>query len=137
MRAALHDPALVEHDDLVGIAACGKPMRDHEGRPVLGDKIERVLNLAFGEGVERRGCLVENEDRRRLENGSGDGDALLFAAREFEAAFADLRLVAARNMFDEMVDSRQTRCLADRGVTRVEAAVTDIIGDRVVKKYRV
>src|ERR1700738_1478873 len=101
MRAALHAPALVE-------------------------KIERVLNLAFCEGVERRGCLVENEDRRRLQNGSGDRDALLFAAREFQSAFADLRLVTARNMFDEMIDPRQARRLPDLGVARVEAAVADI-----------
>src|SRR6202023_2044773 len=101
MRAALHDPALVEYDDLVGIDDCRKPMRDHEGRPALGDEIERVLNLPFGEGVERRGRLVEDENRRRLQNGSGDRNALLFAAREFQSAFADLRLVTARNLFDE------------------------------------
>ena len=57
-------------------------MGDHEGRPALGDVFERILNLAFGKGVERRRRLVENENGRRLQNRSRNRDALFFAARE-------------------------------------------------------
>ena len=83
MRAALRDLAVVQHDDLVGINDCREPMRDHEGRPALGDEIEGILNLAFGKGVECGGRLVEDKNGRRLQNGSGDRDALFFAAGQF------------------------------------------------------
>ena len=43
---------------------------------------------------ERRGRLVEHQDRRVLEHHARDRDALLLAARELEAALADQRLVA-------------------------------------------
>ena len=69
-----------------------------------GDAVERRLDLALGVDVERRGRLVEDEDRRRLEHGAGDGDALLLAARELQAALADLGLVAVGQALDEVGD---------------------------------
>ena len=62
--------------------------------------------------VERRGRLVEQQDRRRLEDRARDGDALLLAARQLQAALADLRLVAVRQRADEVVDLRELRGLA-------------------------
>ena len=60
------------------------------------DAVERVLDVLLGVAVERRGRLVEHQDRRALEDGAGDGDALLLAAGELEAALADLGVVALR-----------------------------------------
>jgi hypothetical protein len=54
-----------------------------------GGCVELGLDGFFGPGVERRGGFVENQDGRVLEQGAGDGDALLFAAGELEAALAD------------------------------------------------
>ena len=58
------------------------------------DAVERRLDFALGVDVERRGRLVEDQDRRRLQDGAGDGDALLLAAGELQAALADLGGVA-------------------------------------------
>ena len=44
--------------------------------------------------VERRGRLVEHQDRRILEDHARDRDALALAARELDAALADLRVIA-------------------------------------------
>ena len=96
MPAALGDDALVEHEDLVGVDDRRQPMGDDQRRAPLRDALQRGLNLAFGEAVERRGRLVEHEDRRRLQHRAGDRDALLLAAGEFQAALADLRAIALR-----------------------------------------
>ena len=53
-------------------------MRDNEGGAALAQHIERTLDLAFGLGVERAGGFVEDQDRRILEDGTGDGEALTF-----------------------------------------------------------
>ena len=58
------------------------------------DLLERRLDLALGVAVERRGRLVEDQDRRRLQDGAGDRHALLLAAGQFQPALADLGLVA-------------------------------------------
>ena len=107
MRAALDDHALVEHDDLVGADDGGEPVRDHQRGAALGHALERVLDFLLGVAVERRGRLVEQQDRRRLQDGAGDGDALLLAAGELQAALADLGLVALRRQADEAVDLRE------------------------------
>ena len=61
---------------------------------LLRHAVERVLDFLLGVAVERRGRLVEQQDRRAFENGAGDGDALLLAAGQLQAALADLGLVA-------------------------------------------
>ena len=111
MRAALDDRALVEHDDFIGVDDGREAMRDDQRGAAARDAVERVLDLALGEGIERRGRFVENEDGRIFQNGAGDGDALLFAAGEFQPALADLRFIAARRLFDEAVDLREARRL--------------------------
>ena len=46
--------------------------------------------------VDRRRRLVEDQDRRVLEERARDGDALALAAGELRAALAELGLVALR-----------------------------------------
>src|SRR4051794_20159307 len=89
MGAALCDDATVEHDDLVGPDHGGEAVRDHERGAPPADAVERVLDLFLREGVERRGRLVEHQDRRAFQNRARDGDALLLAARQLQAALAD------------------------------------------------
>jgi len=69
-------------------------VRDDQRGAVLCHPIERVLDVLFGVTIERRGRLVQEQDRRAFEDGTGDGYALLLAAGKFEPAFADLGLVA-------------------------------------------
>ena len=47
-------------------------------------------------GIERRGRLVEDQDRRILEDHAGERDALALPARQLDAALADMRVEAAR-----------------------------------------
>jgi hypothetical protein len=69
-----------------------KAVGDDERRPAPAHEVKRRLDLLLGLRIERRRRFVENQDRRRLEDGAGNRHALLFAARQFEAAFADHRL---------------------------------------------
>ena len=79
---------------------------------VLRHLVERVLDLLLGVAVERARGLVEDQDRRPLEDGAGDGDALLLAAGELEAALAHHGAVALGQLGDEAVDLRHARGLA-------------------------
>src|SRR5690606_41755766 len=103
----------------------------------LGDALELGLDGFLGAGVERGGGLVEDEDARALEERPRDGDALLLAARELEAALADLRLVLLRQRLDEVVDVRGACRLDDFGVARLRAPVADVVEDGVAAEHRV
>ena len=57
---------------------------------------QRRLHLALAFVVERRGRLVEQQDRRVLQHGARDRHALALAAREPDAMLADQGVVALR-----------------------------------------
>ena len=111
MGAALGDPAGVEHDDLVGADDGRQAVGDDDGRAVRGDAVERRLDRFLGAAVERAGGLVEDQDRRVLQQRAGDRHALLLAARELQPALADHRFIALRQRGDEVVD-RRAACAA-------------------------
>ena len=92
--------------------------------------------------IERRGRLVEHEDRRVLQHDAGDGDALALAARELDAALADMGVVARAAALvlqsrDELVRLAAVRRLDQLRLAGVGAAEQDIVADRAVQQRRV
>ena len=64
VRAALDDPAVVDDQDLVGLADGGQPVRDDQRRPAGQRRLQRPLHRRLGLGVQVRGGLVEHDHRR-------------------------------------------------------------------------
>ena len=84
-------------------------MADVDGRPVPGDGVELLVDLRLGDGVERRGGLVENEERRVLVERPGDGGFLRLAAREVHALlhiFIQIRVEPLRKFVRAKLESR-------------------------------
>ncbi len=137
MVAALDDAAVFEHQDFVGRDDGRKTVRDHERGARVAHFLEARLDLALGLGVERGGRLVEHQDARALQDHARDRDALLLAAREFQAALADRAPVAVGQRGDEIVDARAPRRLGDLVLAGAGAAIADVVADRIVEQHRV
>ena len=137
MGAALGDAAFVQHHDLVGIDHGRQPVRDDERGVLAGDVAERLLDGRLGAAVQRAGRLVEDQDRRVLQQGAGDGDALLLAAGKLQPPLADHRLIAFWQAGDEAMDRRALRRRLDLVLRGALAAIADIVADRVVEQHRV
>jgi len=68
--AVFGDPAVVEHDDPVGLADIGQPMRDQDRGPgraggivvASGGVVQSVEHPGLGLGVQRGGGFVGDED---------------------------------------------------------------------------
>ncbi len=82
---------VLEHEDRVGAAHGGQAVGDDERRAVAHQRRQRVLHELLGFGVERRGRLVEDQDRRVAQQRAGDRQPLPLPARQALAALADLR----------------------------------------------
>ena len=104
-------------------------------RPDL-EPVERVLDEPLRFVVERAGRLVEEQDRRVLEDRPGDRDALALAARQPRAAVADDRVVAVGQRADEVVGVGRPGRGDDLGLGRVEPAVQDVLADRAAEQRR-
>ena len=68
-------------------------MRDDDHRPTDHERLQRFEQLLFGDRVEVGRRFVEDQDRRILEDGARDGQALALAAAEQQAVLADERVV--------------------------------------------
>ena len=124
---------MFEHDDLVGIADGREAVGDHEGRAALHQGLECLLDARLGDRVEGAGCLVEDQDRRVLEQRPGNREPLAFAPRERRAALADQRLVPLRLAHDEVVRLGQPGGLLQLGLRGIGLADAQIVGDRAVE----
>ena len=90
--AFLDDSSLVDDDQPVERGNGGKAMRDGEHGLTLHDPAEVGLDRFFHFRIERRGRLVEDEDRCILQHDARNGDALPLPAGKLHAALADMRL---------------------------------------------
>src|SRR6185503_6436870 len=64
MAAALDDAAFLEHDDLVGHAHGGEPVRDQDCALALRERPEVLVHARLGRGVHGGGRFVQYEDVR-------------------------------------------------------------------------
>src|SRR5690606_1474720 len=127
MRAALDDAAVLEYQDLVGAEYGRQAVRDRERGASLREFADRGIHLAFRFDVEIRGCLVEDQDRRILQQCARDRDALALSARDLAAHFADLRLVAERQAGYPVRKLRTSCGLVDFGQRGVGSAHADVL----------
>jgi hypothetical protein len=109
MRALLGDAAGLEHDDAIGMDHGRQAVRDDDRGAAALDRFQRRLDIGLGAAVERAGRLVEDQDRRVLDQGARDRDALLLAARELQAALADAGVEAVGERLDEAGDRGAAR----------------------------
>src|SRR5439155_26467092 len=86
VRANFRDRAPIEDHNAVGAADRRQPVCNHHDRPSHYQVAQGPLDEQLGLRVKLGGGLVENEQRRILEQSPGDGDALALAAREALAA---------------------------------------------------
>src|SRR5690606_29578771 len=98
-----------------------------QGGASVHQVFERGLHRAFALCVERGRRFVEQQNRRILEQCPGDGDALLLAARQAGAAFAQLLVVAGGQGGDEFVCLGRARRRGDFVVAGVQPAIADVV----------
>ena len=98
---------------------------------------QRLLHERLVLGVEVAGGLVEDDDRRVLQQHPGDGQPLLLAARQAVAPLADDRVVALGQAGDHVVDLGGPAGRLQLGVGGVRPGVAEVGADRVVEQVRV
>src|SRR5258706_7854082 len=105
VTAILDDLAALDGDDAVGQTHRGEPVGDDQDGPAGTDPAHVLLDDPLALIVERARRLVEDQDARTGSKRSRDGNALTLAAREQHAPVADRRVVALRQLEDELVRS--------------------------------
>ena len=111
-----------------------------EAKAVEGDAaaraVERGLDQPLVLGVERRGGLVQKQDRRLADQGPRDGQPLALAAGQRPAAFTQWLVQPLRQGLQEMQRLRLFQRRADGGLVGVLAAEADVLSARAREQRR-
>ena len=127
MGADVDDLAGVHHHDAVGALHRRQAVGDDEGGAVGHGGFQRGLHQALALGVQRAGGFIEQQQRRVLQHGAGDADALALAAGDAHAALAQKGLVALRQRGDEVVGVGGLGGGDDVGIRRIGPAVANVV----------
>src|SRR5437667_10854080 len=95
--ALLNDMAMFEDDDLIDIVNRGEPMRRDQRRTPTHQFLDRFHDRRFCRRIERRGRLIEKQDRRILQKRARDAEALPLTNAEMSTALAHCTLVTIRH----------------------------------------
>src|SRR5258707_8156602 len=101
--ATLDDAAIFEVENEIGPGRVVRIVSYEEYAAGAVKALEGCQHLALVLLVEAGHGLVKNEDGRLADGRAGDGDALALTMRESHAAFANHRIVAARQGLDEAI----------------------------------
>src|SRR5580704_3604997 len=134
MRAALANLPFFQHEDFIGSADCCQTMRDDEGGAADHQIGESFLYVHFRFGIEFRSGFVEDEDRRVLQDGAGNRDALALSAAEPGAPFADHSIVTLGQVSDEIGGESGARRSLNALFRHVAQTVANVVPHGVVKE---
>ena len=129
--------AVIDDDDAIGLLHGCEAVRNDDRRALRHELLERLLHEQLARGVERARRLVEQQDRRILENRARDRDALPLPARQPRAALAEKRVVALRQRAQELVGLGRSRGGLDLRVAGVGPPVADVLACRRAEQHRV
>ena len=113
----------------------GPPVRDQKRRAAPHQAIHGLEDRGFGLHVDRARGLVEDQERRVLQERARERDALALAAGELHPALPDRRRVAPRQADDEVVRARCLRGPRDVEVARRRAPVGDVLRDAAREQH--
>lgn len=74
--------ALGHHDDVVGPTHGAEPVGDDQHRAASAGTVQGLLHNLLGLSVQCAGRFIQNQHRGLLDEGTGDGQALLLATRQ-------------------------------------------------------
>ena len=89
VSTTLHDSSLMHHADFVCMLDSAQAVSHGYGSTGLHQFLQSILHQALALCIKSRSSLVENEDRRILEDGTGDAYTLALTTGKSASTVAD------------------------------------------------
>ena len=103
MLAPFYDLTFMKYADFIGMADGRETVGNGDGRTILHQFFKRILYHAFAFGIEGGSRFVQDEDRRILQDGAGNANALALTAGELTAPVANHGVISLLACHDEIV----------------------------------
>ena len=135
--ARFHDALGTEDEDAVIVLDGGQAVGDGQRGAAMGQLFEAPAHQDLALVVKGAGGLVQDQNRRVLQEDAGDGDALLLAAGKLDAALADIGVEAVLQSEDEPLGTGQAGRFDDLFAGGTGLAVGDVIRHRAAEQIHV
>src|ERR1051325_1404035 len=116
---------------------CRETMGHDESSAAVHQFLDRLHDGSFGGGIERGGRLVQEEDRRILQEGPGNPDSLSLANAKVAAPFADRAVITSGQAADKLISLGAPGGLPNFLLGRIWPAVGNVLANRGRKKESV
>src|SRR5205823_10990585 len=103
VRTDFDNSAFVQHDNFAGMAYGRQAVRNDKRGAIFHEIGESILDHLLRRTVERRGGLVQDENRSITQQCTGNSNTLLFAAGEPHAPFTNDSVVPLGELHHEIV----------------------------------
>src|SRR5450756_623692 len=137
VSASTADRAAVEYLHLVHMPQGRDAVADDDCRRLCLEACDVVEDMLLRVGVHGRQGVVQDKDARLLENGARDGDTLLLATGQRDAALPDHRAELVLKLHDVLVDAGQPCRLLNLFGTDREFGYVDVLLKRVREQEHV
>src|SRR4051812_37636457 len=105
-------------------------MSNHDDNSTAAPDIQNGFGKSFlAVGIEIRGRLIEDNQKRIAEEGASKSNALTLPSRQRHSSFTDLRPVAIRERQNEVMRASRPRGVQDGCGRRVRIKPRDIDGN--------
>ena len=134
MRTLLDNVAMIHDQNQVGIHDRRQAMRDHKARTPAHERVHGAADGKLGTRIHARRRLVQDENRRVVEQHARDGQQLTLALADALGIVGHPRVITLRHGAHKEVDLRSTGGRNDFLARRLRAAIGDILGNRSVEQ---
>ena len=119
------------HDeDAIGAHHGRQPVRDDHRRAPLQQRVERALQPALGDRIDRRGRLVQHEDVGVFDDRAREAEQLPLAHREVPAPLGELGRVALGHVAQHLLGLHHLQRPVERRVRDVIAQHLQVLAER-------
>ena len=113
----------------------GQPMRDHDDSELvagLRNLVDRCLNLDLALRIQSRRGLIQDQNPRSLDQGSGDGDSLLLTAGHVHDARVPDKCVQAVLLLVDKIRARPLQSVLHVLLCRIFVTEAQIVSYRTL-----
>ena len=128
--------ALVDLVDPRGDLQERRPVGHGQHRRPLTERDDVAADLTLGFGVERAGHLVQDQQLRPADEGTGQGDTLALATRTAGLPWSDHGLHTLGQLGHELVGAGEPQRLLHGAFGMVAVAQGQVLKDAGVKQYQ-
>ncbi len=129
MGSAVDQLSPPKNENLVGPPDLTEPVGNDEGRSLAADATHGLLDQILRCAVYGAGAVVENENSRIAEEGSGYGDPLFLPSREGDSPLADHGFVAVAETGNKIVGLGLPCCFDHIPVISIGTAKGDVLAN--------